>query len=155
MQDTENKKSKSDSITDDEIIAAFNKALTARKIVVRPKFYLQKESFQVVVSALLLSLYLFVTFMFRESFPTCISAMAILLGILLFLFWQLKNLLLIAIFLYQKFAPQLIRSSCLFKPSCSEYMRLSIMKYGVCKGVKNGLKRLCRCHPPNGGIDEP
>lgn len=155
MHDTENEKSTTDVMTDNEIIAAFNKALTARKIVVRPKFYLKKESIQVIVSLLLLLPYLFVIFILRDSISTWFMTIILFLGILLFLFCQLKNLLLIAIFLYQRFAPQLIRSSCLFKPSCSEYMRLSIMKYGVCKGVIKGLNRLRRCRPPNGGIDEP
>ena len=56
---------------------------------------------------------------------------------------------------YQKFAPESLRKACLFTPTCSEYMLLAIKKYGFLKGFFKGLKRLFRCHPPNGGVDEP
>ena len=56
---------------------------------------------------------------------------------------------------YQKLAPDNIRLACVFEPSCSEYMLLSIEKYGVYHGVFKGIKRLLRCHYPNGGIDNP
>ncbi|WP_366517445.1 membrane protein insertion efficiency factor YidD [uncultured Ruminococcus sp.] len=72
-----------------------------------------------------------------------------------FLLTQTKNILLLMIFAYQKFAPKLLRSACLFQPSCSEYMKQCIIKYGVFRGVKKGFKRIKRCHPPNGGLDEP
>ena len=38
---------------------------------------------------------------------------------------------------------------------CSQYMILSIKKYGGFKGFVNGIKRLQRCHPPHGGVDNP
>jgi putative membrane protein insertion efficiency factor len=59
------------------------------------------------------------------------------------------------ILLYQKYAPEKIRMSCLFEPTCSEYMILAIKKYGIIKGIYKGIKRLLRCHSPNGGIDYP
>jgi len=34
-------------------------------------------------------------------------------------------------------------------------MILSIEKYGAIKGLIKGCIRLLRCHPPNGGRDEP
>lgn len=67
----------------------------------------------------------------------------------------LKRILIYMIRLYQRFAPEKIRAACLFEPCCSEYMRLAIEKYGIWKGVHKGLKRLLRCHIPNGGIDYP
>ena len=36
---------------------------------------------------------------------------------------------------------------CRFTPTCSEYMKISIEKYGTFKGLKLGIKRLLRCHP--------
>lgn len=57
--------------------------------------------------------------------------------------------------LYQRKAPPRLRASCRFEPSCSEYMIESVGKYGVFRGVGRGLSRLCRCRPPNGGIDMP
>lgn len=56
---------------------------------------------------------------------------------------------------YQKYAPDEIRLKCVFEPSCSEYMVAAVEKYGTVKGVAKGINRLLRCHPPNGGIDEP
>lgn len=43
---------------------------------------------------------------------------------------------------------------CKFYPSCSNYMLQAIQKYGACKGVFLGIKRLIRCHPfAKGGYD--
>ncbi|NTV44295.1 MAG: membrane protein insertion efficiency factor YidD [Candidatus Yonathbacteria bacterium] len=35
--------------------------------------------------------------------------------------------------------------ACAFYPTCSEYMIMSIEKYGVIQGIKKGLKRILRC----------
>jgi len=44
---------------------------------------------------------------------------------------------------------------CRFYPSCSQYAIDAIEKYGTCKGLWLGLKRIARCHPfCEGGIDE-
>lgn len=67
----------------------------------------------------------------------------------------IKKALIWLVHLYQHYAPDRVRLKCVFEPSCSEYMILSIEKYGVIKGVFKGLKRLLRCHPPNGGRDDP
>ncbi len=48
-----------------------------------------------------------------------------------------------------------LHDRCRFTPTCSEYMALSLQKYGVCKGVIKGLGRIFRCHVPNGGEDWP
>ena len=68
---------------------------------------------------------------------------------------NLKRLAVGSILLYQRFAPEKLRASCRFTPSCSEYTLLAIEKYGVIKGVGKGIKRIRRCHPPNGGVDLP
>ena len=67
----------------------------------------------------------------------------------------LKPLLIWMILIYQRFAPEKVRKLCCFEPSCSEYMKLAIQKYGVIRGVHKGCKRLLRCHWPNGGVDYP
>ena len=36
--------------------------------------------------------------------------------------------------------------SCKFIPTCSEYTYQGIEKYGVCKGLRMGIKRLSRCN---------
>lgn len=57
--------------------------------------------------------------------------------------------------LYQRYAPSRIRLSCVFEPSCSEYMISAVEKYGAFKGVAKGIRRLLRCRPQNGGQDIP
>ena len=43
---------------------------------------------------------------------------------------------------------------CKYEPTCSEYMKQAIMKYGATKGVWMGLKRFLRCNPfSKGGYD--
>ena len=36
---------------------------------------------------------------------------------------------------------------CVFYPTCSEYTKEAVEKYGVFKGVWLGFKRILRCHP--------
>lgn len=67
----------------------------------------------------------------------------------------LKRIIIYLILLYQRFAPERIRSSCVFEPTCSNYMIKAIEKYGVLRGIIKGIKRLLRCHYPNCGIDYP
>ena len=57
--------------------------------------------------------------------------------------------------LYQSKASDATRLRCVFTPSCSEYMILAVEKYGAVIGVVKGIKRLMRCHAPNGGEDYP
>lgn len=45
---------------------------------------------------------------------------------------------------------------CRYYPSCSEYTRRCLEKYGILKGLYLGLKRVSRCHPlAKGGVDYP
>jgi len=39
---------------------------------------------------------------------------------------------------------------CRFTPSCSEYTRQAILRFGTIKGGTLGLNRLARCHPWGG-----
>ncbi len=46
------------------------------------------------------------------------------------------------------------RAACRFTPTCSEYTRQSIEKYGVFRGTWLGIKRISRCRPGGGfGFD--
>ena len=78
----------------------------------------------------------------------------ILLSILILII-RMKSLILFFLDLYQLLAPKKIRMRCRFEPSCSDYMKLAINKYGLIKGMKKGLNRLKRCKEPNGGYDYP
>lgn len=42
------------------------------------------------------------------------------------------------------------RAACRFTPTCSEYTRQAIQKYGLFRGVWLGLKRISRCRPGGG-----
>jgi putative membrane protein insertion efficiency factor len=43
---------------------------------------------------------------------------------------------------------------CRFQPTCSQYTRQAISKYGPFKGTRLGLARVLRCHPfAKGGLD--
>lgn len=68
---------------------------------------------------------------------------------------MLKNLIIKMIVYYQNNASPHIRESCLYTPTCSQYMILSIEKNGVPLGVIIGIKRIFGCRNPNGGIDFP
>lgn len=68
---------------------------------------------------------------------------------------RLKQILLWAILIYQRFAPEKVRQACLFTPSCSEYMYLAIIKYGVLAGLGKGVDRLSRCRGARQGEDFP
>ena len=45
--------------------------------------------------------------------------------------------------------------NCKYYPSCSEYMKQAIEKYGVFIGVAKGIKRLLKCNPFSKGGHDP
>ncbi|MGE5486321.1 MAG: membrane protein insertion efficiency factor YidD [bacterium] len=48
----------------------------------------------------------------------------------------------------------MLPSACRYYPTCSEYMRDAVARYGVGRGVWMGVRRLLRCHPfHEGGYD--
>lgn len=55
---------------------------------------------------------------------------------------------------YQSTAPYR-PAVCRFTPSCSEYARQAIEKYGLIKGGWLATKRICRCHPFYPGGPDP
>lgn len=75
--------------------------------------------------------------------------------VVLAIFLFVKRFVILLVLLYQRFAPERIRASCLFEPTCSNYMLMAIDKYGFWVGSFKGIKRLFRCHPPHGGKDYP
>jgi len=55
---------------------------------------------------------------------------------------------------YQKHISKLFGAKCRFYPTCSEYTKQAIDKYGIIKGIFKGLKRILKCNPfHEGGID--
>ena len=56
--------------------------------------------------------------------------------------------------LYKAYISPFLPSACRFHPTCSEYMREAVERYGALRGVGLGLRRLLRCHPfHEGGFD--
>lgn len=60
--------------------------------------------------------------------------------------------------LYQKivspFLKVFIGINCRFYPSCSEYTKIAVKRFGILKGFYLGIKRLLKCHPfSSGGLD--
>ena len=66
----------------------------------------------------------------------------------------MNNLIIKLIRLYQKF-PFRKHNLCRYSPTCSEYMKQAILKYGLIKGGFLGIKRILRCHPFNEGGYDP
>ena len=65
-----------------------------------------------------------------------------------------KNIVISSINLYKYLISPLLGNNCRFVPTCSEYTKESIIKYGVIKGFWLGLKRIVKCHPwGKGGYD--
>lgn len=68
----------------------------------------------------------------------------------------LTSLAVLCILAYQKLLSPFLGSNCRFYPTCSQYTRLAIEKYGVVKGIWKGARRIGRCHPWHpGGEDWP
>ena len=66
----------------------------------------------------------------------------------------LKNIADKLVRFYQLTFSSLVGSCCRFQPTCSEYARQAIQKYGIIKGGWLTIKRLLRCHPwAKGGYD--
>lgn len=66
----------------------------------------------------------------------------------------MRTLALVLITAYQKLLSPLLPRTCRFFPSCSEYAKQAIQKYGLWRGGWLAIKRITRCHPGNpGGLD--
>ena len=71
---------------------------------------------------------------------------------------MIKNIctkcILILINVYKYLISPLLGNNCRFLPTCSEYTKESIIKFGLVYGVWLGLKRIVKCHPwGKGGYD--
>jgi len=49
--------------------------------------------------------------------------------------------------IYQRYLRVIMPPSCRFVPSCSEYTKQAIQKYGILWGSAKAAKRLLHCHP--------
>ncbi|MCG8482054.1 MAG: membrane protein insertion efficiency factor YidD [Clostridia bacterium] len=67
----------------------------------------------------------------------------------------MKKFMVLLVNIYQKFISPLKPATCRFYPSCSEYTKQAIKKYGVIKGTSLGIKRILKCHPFHPGGNDP
>lgn len=68
---------------------------------------------------------------------------------------KLRKVLILLIKFYQKLISPWTPKSCRFYPTCSEYTKQALTKYGALKGTLMGIKRISKCHPFNSGGYDP
>lgn len=144
----------------EELISAYNlskqndpRSVSYKRVLIRPKVNLIKPFFHILICLIFISL---IGIILEVCFNILLFSIIIpIIILIIYALVRLKSIIIFFIRLYQKFAPEHIRKSCRFEPSCSEYMILSLEKYGLVKGLKKGRDRLKRCCPPNGGYDMP
>jgi putative membrane protein insertion efficiency factor len=67
----------------------------------------------------------------------------------------MKHILVFLISIYQQGISPYFPSQCRFYPSCSEYAKQAISRYGSLKGLFLSLKRILKCHPFHPGGCDP
>ena len=63
--------------------------------------------------------------------------------------------LLVLIKLYQNFISPILPSTCRYSPTCSEYSKQSLIKFGLIKGSILSIKRIIKCNPWGGSGYDP
>ena len=56
---------------------------------------------------------------------------------------------------YKKVVSPLLPPACRFTPTCSEYAREAVLRYGLARGLSLAAGRLLRCHPFHAGGHDP
>ncbi len=69
--------------------------------------------------------------------------------------FALARVLVLPIRFYQKFITPFTPPSCRFQPTCSEYARQALLKYGIGKGLALAIWRILRCNPWGGSGYDP
>ena len=66
----------------------------------------------------------------------------------------MRKIIIFLIKFYQKAISPFLGRRCRFHPTCSEYTKQAVEKYGALKGLYLGLIRILKCHPfHKGGYD--
>ena len=84
-----------------------------------------------------------------------LSVLAVCALLLIYILLRARSWMVALVCIYQRYAPSAVRNKCRFEPSCSQYMIISIQKYGAFKGLIKGIKRIKRCNVSGGGFDYP
>ena len=67
----------------------------------------------------------------------------------------MKLVLLLVLRAYQYTLRPLLGANCRFYPSCSDYSREAIERYGAARGSWLAVRRIARCHPYHAGGYDP
>lgn len=67
----------------------------------------------------------------------------------------MKFLVLDILGVYKALLSPFLPPACRFEPTCSEYAREAVKKYGALKGTWLGIKRILRCQPFCKGGHDP
>jgi putative membrane protein insertion efficiency factor len=67
----------------------------------------------------------------------------------------MKTLLLLLLKGYKLGISPFLGQNCRFYPSCSDYAREALITHGALRGSLLAGRRLCKCHPWNGGGIDP
>lgn len=72
---------------------------------------------------------------------------------------MIKNIVLYPILLiikiYQTVLSPILPSTCRYSPTCSEYTKQSLIKFGLIKGGLISIKRIIKCNPWGGNGYDP
>jgi hypothetical protein len=60
-----------------------------------------------------------------------------------------------ALALYKNTLSRGLPATCRFYPSCAEYARTAIARYGLARGLRHAVGRVARCHPWHPGGNDP
>lgn len=67
----------------------------------------------------------------------------------------ISGILILLIRMYQTVVSPVLGPSCRYVPTCSEYARIAIQRFGWWKGGWMAVRRLLRCHPWGGSGYDP
>jgi len=67
----------------------------------------------------------------------------------------LKLIFLGLIRMYQGMISPFLPNSCRYQPTCSEYSKQALLKYGFFKGFRMAIRRISSCHPWGGSGYDP
>jgi putative membrane protein insertion efficiency factor len=67
----------------------------------------------------------------------------------------MKLFLLLVLRAYQYTLRPLLGANCRFYPTCSDYSREAIERYGAARGSWLAARRIARCHPYHAGGYDP
>ncbi|MDB0042541.1 membrane protein insertion efficiency factor YidD [Flavobacteriaceae bacterium] len=72
---------------------------------------------------------------------------------------MIKNIVLYPILLiikiYQTVLSPILPSTCRYSPTCSEYTKQSLIKFGLIRGGMISIKRIIKCNPWGGNGYDP